>query len=163
MVTKGPFMEFLRGRLTETVSGTYCEVELKTPASKTEKLAMLIHKVIFDGDDLVCAADEWMAIRAALQARTKTGIPGGISNSDVIVQWKRFYRSIGATPDSMQFEYSPQVIDFDPPILYAKDSIFLAMLKTYLTTAGGTKTVDVMIGYTLDKVSDSDYIAALVE
>ncbi|MBA7707494.1 hypothetical protein ES703_116367 [subsurface metagenome] len=155
------YMEFLRGRLTETISGTYCETEIRTPASKTEKMAMLIHKVVFDGDDLVCANDEWMQIRAALQKRSKTGIPGGISNSDVVCQWKRFFRNIAQT--SSQTEGGPWEIDFDPPVLYAKDGIWLAMLKTYLTTAGGTKTVDVMIGYTLEKVAAQDFIDALVE
>lgn len=162
MVTKGPFMEYLRGRITEAVSGTYAEVELKTPSSKTEKLAMLIHQVIWDGDDLLCAAGEWMQIRAALQRRTKTGIPGGISNSDVVCQWKRFFRDIGPGT-AYQSEQSPWIVEFDPPQLYAKDSIFLSMLKTYQTTPGGTKTVDVAIGYTLDKVSESDFIDALVE
>ena len=38
-----PFMEFVRASVTESAANTFTETETPTPASKTEKLAMLIH------------------------------------------------------------------------------------------------------------------------
>ena len=45
MVTRGPFQEFMRLKVTQSVADNYEEEKFQTPASKTDKMAMLIHSI----------------------------------------------------------------------------------------------------------------------
>jgi len=161
-MAKGPFMEFLRGRVTQAAINTYAETEIRTPASKTEKMAVLIHMIEFHGDDLEGTEGTYASVTGALLDRTSTAIRS-INAPEVIAFFWRFMglgRYQGTLTEHNEQESSPKAFYFDPPILYAKDSIWLAVNTAQCPSV---KTIDCRVGYTLEKVSDTDFISALVE
>lgn len=153
-MTKGPFMEFLRLE-TDSVDGPteVLSQGFDTPTSKTEKMAMLIHMVhLFcpipktqDGEVKTAVSDRELSVTGDVDL----GEPG------IITKMECFTLS---TPTEVQ---SPehQITYYDPPILFAKRQIWLTV-----AVAGATnKRASAHVGYTLEKVSQEDYISALVE
>lgn len=152
-------MEFLHARAQEDTIGVFKETEIHTPTSKTEKMAMLIHKVMFEGDDTQCEDPGWHATIIGLW--NQSGSLGvGINDPRTMMIWKRFQRK---SVNFQEMEMGPRVFDFDPPILYARSSIYLGIRQTNSGAGVAVKTGDVIIGYTLEKVSERDFISALIE
>lgn len=165
MVAKGPFMEFLRMDSDQSVINTIVEAAFITPTSRTEKMAMLIHMIEThiatpDAQDGVsaytnfCVADE-----------AGVGIQG-IHHPHVLayrLEEASFpLEEIHAGADS---EYRPivysrheHVLYFDPPLLCAKQYLYCTISSVDCLNV---KDGAARIGYTLEKVSAEDFIAAL--
>lgn len=156
MVTKGPFMEFIAGALIMSAANTYTEIELPTPASKSEKLAMLIHQITMglEGTLDVPAVGDSVTFQV-----TKTTKSAEVfdDDSDLLAKFKLIFSAL--TEGGNWIEASKER-NFIPPILYAKSKIFFAMVTVGQT---GADQGGVRIGYTLDKVSEVDFISALTD
>lgn len=153
-MTKGPFMEFLRIETaaaadTETVSEGF-----DTPASRTEKMAMLIHRI-----HLFCPISKTAngEVKTAISDRElKEGSDIDLGEPGVITKMECYTLS---TPDQVQTN-EHQITYYDPPILYAKRQIWGSVANA--GSVGGKKC-SAIIGYTVEKVSQVDFIAALVD
>ena len=148
-----PFMEFLRGRIPQAVLTEYSEVEIRTPVSKTEELAMLIHMI--ETKVIKCPMEDLQTREASCHlAECPSDHVRGIEEPECLYHhgvWSEAGYSEGTLTEHSQFytkEIDRQV--FNPPILYAKDSIYLGVIcdnPVNLTTA------TCRIGYTLERVS----------
>jgi len=157
------FMEFIHTRLDEAVINVQCEKVIYVPTSKTEVMAMLIHKITFDLTSLERVDTKQTMVIMAL---SKDSLPSAFrygSNPRIIAGYGAALDCgmiEGTLTEFQQFqEYGAQVQYFDPPILVAQDQLYL-QLKTYeqLSLTYGL----CVIGYTLEKVSREAFIAALV-
>ena len=152
-----PFMEFLRGRVTMTETEQYTQQEIRTPVSKTEELAMLIHQVQLK---IPYPPVDENAIREnmiALQDRSATEILEMDDPSSIM--WHLTFTSHTAITGLLY--WVPEIARwyFNPPILYARDTIWLAIDSTCPTAFPVGLC---QIGYTLERVSSKDFIAALI-
>ena len=157
-------MEFLRAEVSEESANTFKEVEIATPASRSEKLAMLIWKVVFQID----YPDVEDGQRNAVQGRLTRASQSAIVNEhdpDVIA-WMTVNLGAGAVSGALSdfFEKSARPSDgfwdFAPPILYAKSEMFAQVLGT---GNAQKKSCHVLVGYTLERVPAELFISALVE
>ena len=157
-----PFMEFLRGTITMSAATTYTELEIRTPVSKTEELAMLIHQVRWDIAKPTATDAATVRVAASLHDRPQTDTaqisdPGCISRHSLFAE-------AGVTEGTLS-EFATfdlregWVYYFTPPLLYAKDAIYLGVNSDHATLL---VLAQVRIGYTLERVSSADFIAALV-
>ena len=160
-----PFMEFLRADIDEDTLNTFKKITVATPASRTESMAMLIWDVwlqIREPDilDAVTTGNNVKVGRSDLVVTDRFGL-----NDDVLWEWIHDMKP-GTTQGSLS-EYLIEHHDggphirFDPPVLWPHS-------KIALTVEGKANTVKKMtaylvVGYTLEKVSPGDFIAALVE
>ena len=71
-----------------------------------------------------------------------------------------FGKEIKLATNGMYIDRIHDTIYFDPPILYAKNKIYMGMNSA---GQGAVKTAYAALGYTLEKVDKDDFIAALVE
>jgi hypothetical protein len=157
-MAKGPFMEFLRAIVTQTAINAYKEVQIPTPTSKTENMAMLIHSIELRPSVLVAAApatEDFISTHLCKTTQTNvrtTADPDILAIYHAVTNLNAVFHDVLIRGEQKQ--------TFDPPILYPKASLFLGM-----TTGGmaSVKNVTVRVGYTLEKVSREDFISALVE
>ncbi len=157
-MAKGPFMEYLRAYPSQAVINTYVEVQMATPSSKTENMAMLIHSIEFHPLALVDVAPANLdAVMGQLTKVPKSTIYD-INDPDVIAIYKAITVLNAVMNDVVEIGTQKQT--FDPPILYPKASLYVGFNTVGLTTV---KKLAVRIGYTLEKVSREDFISALVE
>lgn len=155
-------MEFLRGTVTTSAANTFTETEIPTPVSRSEKLAMLIWKVHWRPDLQGTVDAAVVDFRAQLAKDTQNAFLLG-DDDDLVGRFVR-QRGAGAVQGSLS-EYLVEVQDdlqefFQPPMLYAKSSMFLG-LDGVADTA--VRTCAVVVGYTLERVPDALFIAALVD
>ena len=158
-MAKGPFMEFLRAYLDMSAANAYTEMQIPTPSSKTETMAMLIHSielVLGSLTDPTTPADGDQ-MQAHLADSSQTQIRK-IDNSDVLTHI-RSTLVLNAVVNAIEIA-GTEFMTFDPPILYPKANLYLAAFSTGFTSPGN---VSLRIGYTLEKVSREDFISALVE
>ena len=157
-MVKGPFMEFLRGNVVQAAINTYAELQVPTPASKTENMAMLIHSIEIHPSRLVDTTPtngDFMEVHVAKASKAASAF---IHDPDILATYK-VETVINAGVGEIQ-ETGQQVYKFNPPILYPKTNLYIAISSVGLAATAGGK---VRIGYTLEKVSREDFISALVE
>ena len=158
-----PYMEFLRGIIKQTALNAYAQVAIRTPTSKTEVMAMLIHDIelIQECPEVIDATIT--VLRYHIADRTHTFVRGQEVEGVLI------FTSIGVNAGATQGTLSEYMSiwqegspyrHFDPPVLYARDEIYLGMESVACT---GLHMGVVQIGYTLERVSREDFIAALVD
>jgi len=160
-------MEFLRAYVKEETANTYTKEALQCPTSKTENMAMLIHMIeIIPGlPDLV--ANQMTKTTAGFRSDgTKTNVDG-IEVPDIIWVRQRVRETKEFTIDANTYgsvlyvEEPPEAIrQFDPPLLYSKQQIYCFVMGMNNTA---TKGMAGRIGYTVERISREDFIAALVE
>lgn len=158
------FLEFIRGTAS-SVAAAFAETEVATPASRTESMAMLIWHVEFDSTPPNMQDNVISSVVMHLAESTQTG-ELQLEDDDLIV--KDVQRTDTGTAQGSLTEYTliygnafrPRTYNFDPPILYPRASVFFGIIgiNTALTKIGRFR-----IGYTLEKVSAQDFIAALVD
>lgn len=148
-------MEWLRGSATEGGAATYGETELKTPVGRANNLAMAIHKIEFEHEELdaIAAGDDF---GCHLSMNTKSALIN-LNNSDCIAIWKKHLDL--ATNGAIVHDANKSEV-FYPPLLYAKSSIYLGVKTTGQAAA---KSVYTRIGYTLRFVSATRMVQALVD
>ncbi len=153
-MAKGPFMEFMRLE-TERASGPdeVLSQGFDTPTSKTEKMAMLIHQIHLFCPIAKTAEGECKAAVSEQQLELSSDVDLG--EPHVITKMECF--ALTTPPEVHPVEH--QFSYYSPPILYAKRKIWLT-----IAVAGATnKKASATIGYTLEKVTQEDFISALVE
>ncbi|MBA7551421.1 hypothetical protein ES705_43961 [subsurface metagenome] len=157
-MAKGPFMEFLRAEVTMAIVDTYEEVQIPTPTSKTENLAMLIHSIELEpatyADSTPVSLD---TLHLQLTKRSKTE-PVYLDDPDLLARFAS--TTILDTVANHILTTGHQKTDFNPPILCTKTNLYLGLNTNGFTTICIARC---RIGYTLEKVSREDYISALVE
>ncbi|MBA7550727.1 hypothetical protein ES705_43250 [subsurface metagenome] len=157
-MAKGPFMEFMRGSLAQSAANVFTEREVQTPTSKTETMAMLIHQIELRPARLIDStptAEDHIAVQIAKAPQDSTD---DIDNPDIIAYYMA--RTHLDAVFNQMVEKGYQEVKFDPPILYPKSTIYAG-----INTIGfaAPMTLNFRIGYTLEKVSREDFIAALVD
>lgn len=160
----GALMEFLRAEVSEPTANTFTQVEISTPASRSEELAMLIWKVVFQIDMPDVEDGQRNAVQGRLTRSSQTAI---INEHDPdLIAWITANLGAGQVEGSLS-EYFEKTVrpsngfwDFAPPVLYAKSEMFAQVVGT---GNAQTKSCHVLLGYTLERVSTSQFISALVE
>ena len=163
MVNKGPFMEYLRGHLSHDGGTTVDTLRILTPSSKTEKLAMLIHQITLIVQQPAFNAGSWQFCDAVITDESHEGddIVPWMEDSSVLHRVRQWAQEGIIAGTWTRWREGEETIEFDPPVLYPKAAIYLEMEVSDPQAAG--KYSSCMIGYTLEKVSDEAFIAALVE
>ncbi len=158
------FLEFLRGRVTETAANTFTEVEITTPASRTESLAMLIHQVKFATSMPDTEDAQQNTVETQLTKTTQSAIIN--IDNDAQIDAHTIIEAAGVVQGSLSEYYRLETQGigtwrhFHPAILYPRAGIFLGVQGTGNANA---RTGQIQIGYTLERVSKDDFIAALVD
>ena len=160
-----PFMEFLRADVDESALNTFTKVTVSTPASRTESMAMLIWDIWLEirESDIIDAVTTFNNVKVGREDIVVTDRFG--LNDDVL--WEYIVDVKPGTTQGSLSEYLVVHVDggphvrFDPPVLYPHS-------RLALTCEGKGNTVKLMtaylvVGYTLEKVSATDFIAALVD
>ncbi len=151
-MAKGPFMEFLKSDLRETAPNTFTERAIDCPVSRTETMAMLIHQIELFAQVCDAVAGETLVKVGSIQG--ETGFK--MADQGVLAKYEVFNLD---TPTQSQ-PYEHYIKYFDPPVLYAKAHIYHAIKGNGNTEIRFSECV---IGYTVEKVSQTDFISALVE
>ena len=159
------FLEFINGVLTESAANTFTELEIATPASRTALSAMLIWLIEFDMTTPDIEDAQTNVTNIQLTRDTTTGL-NNLEDDDLLARWS-ISVAAGAIQGSLS-EYlvasgldpRPRVFKFDPPILYPRSSVWLGIQGTGNVNV---KTGRCRVGYTLEKVSQQAFIAALVD
>lgn len=154
MVQTKSFMEFIGHAFDLSAPNTLTTSEISTPVGKSENLAMLIHKIRMgingtldspaDGDRLVI-----QVTRAPKTAIVGYDDPDLLGKLNLDVAWSA---GGGYVIEVQKSE------EFIPPVLYAKSKLHCL---AYTVGQAAATTINIQIGYTLEKVADKDFIAAL--
>lgn len=147
-------MEFMRIETAAAADGEVVSEGFDTPTSKTETMAMLIHQI-----HLFCPISKTAAgeVKTSIGDRECTEVSDlDIGEPGIITKMECYTLS---TPDNYQTN-EHQMTYYDPPILYAKRQIWASVANQGST---GGKKCSAHIGYTIAKVSQADFISALVE
>ena len=160
-----PFMEFLRADVAEESLNTFISKTFSTPASRTESMAMLIWDLWLEirESDIIDATTTFNNVKVGREDIVVTDRFG--LNDDVL--WEYIVDVKPGTTQGSLSEYLVIHVDggphvrFDPPVLWPHSKMAL----TCEGKANDTKkmTAYLVVGYTLEKVSATDFIAALVE
>ncbi len=157
-MAKGPFMEFLRAKVSQAVMNTYEEKQIPTPTSRTETMAMLIHSIELLPSSLSDTAPTNSDAIFTHLSKTSKVIAGGLEDPDILAVYSVLTR-LNAVIHGFHVTGSSKQV-FDPPILYPHANLFAAVMTSGF---GAIVDLEVRIGYTLEKVSREDFISALVE
>ena len=148
------YMKFLRiPDFVQSGADIYTDIEVPTGCSAQEHLAMEIHAVELFWVPASFVNHSW--VEMTLQTE-KGQQMGGISNKAVLVHWEamcRFARLGGG----WQF-MGPTKQTFDPPILYAGKSLFMA-LNSHVT--GVANIGNARIHYTWKLLTEAEFMEAL--
>ena len=156
------FLEFLRDRVVESAANTFTESEIKTPASRSESLAMLIWMVEFFLPFPSVEDGEQNVLQAHLAKKSQSAIIN-LEDSDLIAIVRSEVDAGGAQGSLSEYQVVAKtelIQRFDPPILYPKAEMFLGIAGVGNAAA---LAVSARVGYTLEKVNAGDFIAALVD
>ncbi len=158
----GALMEFIRGAVTQSGTNTFTEVEIPTPVSRSEKLAMLIWNIhLFTGvpEQLDGAGS---SVTAQLTSGSQTAILPWEDDEVLHHIAKQANQDAQGTLSEfiLAWEAGPQMIQFAPPRLYTKSGLFLGINSVGATAV---RAAACRVGYTLERVPSETFIAALVE
>ena len=167
----GPFMEFISWNISGAVdqgNATWAMDTIKLPVSGTELLALLIHSIHIETGhvslELYKAGGEYRQIASLSLRKPAYGEvverfdPAGlafINHCVVMVETALSNFGYMARPT---VEYKT----FDPPILIAQSEIYVSGEVRSTVAQDQQMACSGRIGYTLEKVSKDDFIAALV-
>jgi len=167
MTAKGPFLEKLILRVNESAANTFTEEEVSTPNSKSESLAMLIHKILLGSSPPETIDGFATIVESQLTQFSEDHMltpedPSLLFKTD---EWIDAGSVSGALTDYSYISSETHTvlggrIDFDPPILYSKDKMYIGVVGTGNV---GAKNATAWVYYTLEKVSREHYIAALIQ
>lgn len=156
-------MELLNIVATEIAINTTAEYVIHTPVSKTANIAMLIHQIRFELPPNTQV--DTAIVDTHVQLRKRSSTTGSLARNDpaIIATYAEFV-SVGKVAGAAEkaIAYTSQgsrLIYYKPPYLVAASRLYLAV-KSYNETV--VHYALCQIGYTLEKVSHEDFIAALV-
>jgi len=155
-------MELLNAQVTESAANTHTEIAIQLPTSRSELLAMLVHQVGFELAPNTLIDTVTDDTHAQLRRRSATSILAR-SDPDLIASYAVFAsvgKVVGAAEKAVVLMAEGYLQSyFDPPLLIARNQLYLAV-ESYNETVA--RYAAVRIGYTLEKVSERAFIAALV-
>ncbi len=157
-MAKGPFMEFLRANVLMAVANKYEEVQIPTPTSKTENLAMLIHSIELEPSswcDITPTNLDTLHVTLTKRSKDTTVY---MDDPDLLAHVASF-TTLNAVANHVLLTGN-QKTDFSPPILCTKANLYFGIMTVGFTGVHGARC---RISYTLEKVTREDYISALVE
>jgi len=167
-VAKGErFMEFLTHEVEESAAGTQTWSSFGIPTSAFDNYAMLVHLVAFSKVSPERIDATFCSHQAAIATRQPPALDGvdGAVHSDILA-WIAMVNSLGQAQGTLS-EYGlawliggALVWLFNPPILVATDTLWHGVFSTGGTTA---QVSAVRVGYTLEKVTREQFVAALVK
>ncbi len=152
-MVKGPFMEFLDLITELSAANTTTTKMIQTPTSKSEKLAMLIHRIDYE---FPTHAKQDIFIQASIVDYDVAAESKSLIGDHVIDSAKMIFKF---TTSGMAYKRMIEEHHFDPPVLFTKQKVGL---QGRSTGAAAALIVRARIGYTLEKVDKDDYIDALV-
>jgi len=155
------FMEFITSpTCTQVAANDVITQPIRLPTSQTETLAMLIHKVIFDLDGWAPPVSTTeVTMRLALVKSINLGLAADYRWIDTIAAFEHTVRAVGVLTEEVISTHSPFVVDFAPAVLIARDILFAHSEAANMPAAAAAR---IRIGYTLEKVTQAAFIAALV-
>lgn len=165
MAGEKEFMAYLRAELTESAASTFTETEIDTGLSTDRGVVMEIHQVEFDFSCLQLAelsanGEEYVGMHVTKDSQSDIL---NVNDTELISKYEySIFRSVAIGTDAGPLWYDkerPIVFTFPKPIPYVKPTIWIG-LKGSDATAKNTGRV--RIGYTLSKVSKSDFVELLV-
>lgn len=150
------YMEFLNCQIYNPIDEGFTIVESQCPTSTIESMAMLIHMISFR---LYMPPPSAGVVSAHVAELVNRLINDTIDEYDsgLIARCRALVEQTGAGV-AFWFE-APTEHYFNPPILYAKSSLFFCAKGT---NTERTIKAECRIGYTLEKVTKDAFIAALV-
>ncbi|MBA7706001.1 hypothetical protein ES703_114845 [subsurface metagenome] len=150
-------MEFLTLFHRGGAAGILTEGEIPLPTSANENLAVLIHQI----DLMVTIPSDGIENLGALSTVSYIHMAESFPNSampGMLIKREVYMVESGVTGQHFQVNQEHFMKYFDPPVLVAKNKLYVIQ-----KSAGcADKSVDAVIGYTLEKVSKDDFIDALV-
>ena len=156
------YMEFLRSTVEESAAATYTETVIHCPVSENEQLAMLIHSIEWWIESPETIDTKESSLQAHLAMASKTAI-ARLKDRDVLSIITSTHQAgfvEGTLTEFVRTWVRRQwILYFNPPILYPRRVLYLAVAGTENVAA---YEADVRIGYTLARVSREAFIAALV-
>jgi len=168
IVNKGPFLEFMGIKLTESAINTYTEKEAATPTSENENLVMLIHQIEMHVDHAdTPAAAGTTDTTAQIVDRSMSSLKNH-ADQELIALCQHSFR--GALRETAAGVFTivvdcslgerQRIVYYDPPLVYAKSKIYLGVKGSGNTVV---KVASAKIGYTVERVSAEAFIKALVQ
>ena len=170
----GPFMEFIGWNISGPIAvpdptNTWAMDTIKLPVSGTELLALLIHSIHIEVGHVSLenykAGGEYRQVASLSLRKPAVGEvierydPAGlafVSYAVCCVETALSVFGYVATPGTIQYK------TFDPPILVAQSEIYVSGEARSDVAQAQQMACSGRIGYTLEKVSKDDFIAALV-
>lgn len=165
MADKFGFMNFLRGKVTESAASTYTENEIDTNLSAERGVMMEIHSVEFDFTllqlaEIAAAGEESLAMQ--LVRESKSAIVN-VDDPDLLCKRGEYmFRSAAIGTDAGPLWYKhvrPIQIIFPKPLPYVKPSIVVGILGS---DASAVNTGRFRIGYTLRKINKTEFLELLI-
>lgn len=157
------FLEFVGAQVTQTVADEDKQITFDVPTSETEQMALLVHRIEWEGNVPVGVVAAAVGIDAYLTTTmaTPAGFALHIDFPSLIDQYMRMARYGTTADDRLDSDLQDQfrVHNFDPPILIAQRTLYLTLHTSASTVINNCA---VRLGYTLEKVSQAAFIAALV-
>ena len=151
------YMEFLMGvAMQDVIDAPKKDVDVALPTSRTERLVMCVHQIRFDmGAELVDAADTRKLAFACLARQTECWALD-ISDPRVV---DRATAMTDIVNTGLAKWSECEIHYFDPPFILADRQLWFSFDTTNFNAIS---KAEFRIGYTLRKVSESAFIAALV-
>lgn len=165
MADKFGFMNFLRGKVSESAASTYTENEIDTNLSAERGVMMEIHSIEFDFTllqlkEISADGEESMAMQ--LVRESKSSIVN-VDDPDLLCKHGEYmFRAAAIGTDAGPLYYNhvrPVQVNFLKPIPYVKPSIIVGIQGS---DASAVNTGRFRIGYTLRKINKTEFLELLI-
>jgi len=158
------YMEFITGYVTESAANTWTTAAIEVPTSKELTMAMIIHQVEMDIEPPEHTAVGGTVVMGYLIDDDLEDRPMFDNTHVIYAKDQALYMDAAvaevAWASAETHILGGRVQTWQPGILYAKKKIYVGCEGVGQASA---KTVRVRIGYTLEKVTTEQFIAALTE
>jgi len=164
-MAKERFMEFVGAYVIQSVADTDASVAFDVPSSETELMALLVHQIDWEGQVSTPVAAVTIGIDGFLtySAQIPSSVGGYLTKMDVIDTLQRAVAAGTTLDDVVAGNYfaalQHDIHKFDPPILIARRTLHLHIRSS---NSAVVNAVALRLGYTLEKVTQAAFIAALV-
>ena len=161
MVTKvEDSMQRMAFRITESAASTYTEESKRTPVVPESQIAMIIHKIIVRMSRPVRANPGACDMHGGINKRSFDAEPD-FEDADVIFQVRGNGLFTTSTGEPDLIYNGIKEVDYAPhPLVYVRRDIY-AYSRSIASTA--TQNTEIDIFYTVAKLSQADWIAAISE
>ena len=157
------FMEFIGAYVCQAVADTDAQVTFDVPTSETEQMALLVHRIDWEGNvpEGIVATNIGVDAYLTTTMSTPAGLASHFDHPSLIDAYMRVMKYGTTADDLLESDMQDQhrVHHFDPPILIAQRTLYLLV---HSSNSAVVNDCAVRLGYTLEKVTQAAFIAALV-